>query len=320
MKPAVEAADIVIAFGTFKVINVRNPRRTQDRGITGQQMGNFRIELKIRDLIAAVQGQQIQNAGDETAVLLHADIRSQDIVRNRLFPLVHLLGNGSFHHAHKGSTQVNAFVEAVVQACPHHVSLVGLENGVVLERNLDRFCRRKQAGVDDSDFTHHVIHRIVLTLAQQTAPRRHAYRTLRNIGSAQRYLTPRGRLVLPHQAESVQFRKLLGPCPGTIVQRPENILAFDFRRGVSGGIKGRIQVLSKGLHPRKNDATPGLIHREVVDKIKDTVRLRFQLGIELIQPQDGDQLLTREASFRNEIFVTVEDIGINDIQPKILVR
>ena len=70
-------------------------------------MGHFGIELVIGQFFTAIKGQQVEYPGDQAAVLLHADIGAQDIVGNRLFALVDLLGDGSFHHADHGSAQAD---------------------------------------------------------------------------------------------------------------------------------------------------------------------------------------------------------------------
>ena len=161
-------------------------------------MGYFGIELVIGQFFAAIKRQQVEQTGDQSAVFLHADIGAQDIVGNRFFALVDLLGDGSLHHPDHGSAQADILAEAIIQAGPHHVSLIGLKNGVVLKGNLDRFGGRKEAGVDNADLAHHVIHRIILSLAQESASCVHSDRTLGHIGGAQADFATRSGLVLPN--------------------------------------------------------------------------------------------------------------------------
>ena len=112
----------------------------------------------------------------------------------------------------------------------------------------------------------------------------------------------------------------MSPGAGAIVEGLKNIFSFDLRSRYASSIKGRLQIPTKRLHPRKNNPTPGLVHGEVADKVKNPVGLRFQLGVELIQAQDGNQLLSGQTPFGNKILVTVKNIGVNDVQTKILIR
>ena len=277
-EPGIGGAEVDTGLCGLEIVDIRATLGRAGLLRVGNELGKFGSEAHRRRRCGIHRGYLVHNVGEPHKLVVIAEVQAPDGVVDGLGAYRHFLGDGTLGEVHHGGSDVEIFIELVVEVETEERFALSAEHRLVFHRHIDACSGIDDALVEDSYDTHVVIHRVVAVFGEGYTSGSYHHRASRHIHGVEPDLRAARSLIFAREHIFVLVLHLSSHGESGVIEFLEHKLVGDGRV-----VDFLLKPFAKRLYNRENHLAVRRNYRVAFDEVEITVATCLVVLVEAVE-------------------------------------